>query len=146
VKVNAIRSGGTHIEIVIEENKSRRGLAIFDYKELPILIKGVDMLLSSPSICMVVKKFSRRITLIEPKNPWFLARYSTLQGGEIKGFQLELLSEGLLMCTKRPSIPSRLKPVNYLLRDLQLDPDVPNELITPTFQESSCVSPTGLPH
>jgi hypothetical protein len=50
------------------------------------------------------------------------------------------------MCTKRPSIPSHLKLVNYLLRDLQLDPDVPNELITPTFQESSCVSPTGLPH
>jgi hypothetical protein len=69
VKVNAIRSGGTHTEIVIEENKSRRGLAIFDYKELPILIKGMDMLLSSPSGCMVVKKFSRRITLIEPKNP-----------------------------------------------------------------------------
>jgi hypothetical protein len=52
---------------IIEEGKSRCSLAIFCHQDLPILIQGVDMFSTMPSIRMDVKKLGRHITLFEPK-------------------------------------------------------------------------------
>jgi hypothetical protein len=83
-----------------------------------------------------MEKFCGCVAFPKPEQPGFLSSNRALKRGEAEGLELYELPQGFLMRVKGSPVSSRLKLVQHLLDDLQLESDIAYGAVAPALQHA----------